>query len=201
MTNHHDTRQRLSHHHHHRVPRQRLSPYLTPPNFVPPTGGAAQIYTPRHPQTEEFHTRALIPKTSLSYPHRYPSPNRGDTQGTHTRRYQPPWGSKPPNIHYPLRKTQSPRMPKKSRNSRHPADNPRDPLVTPVPWGSLPSSPQTPWISSDPTDTTAAKLKLYPHRTRHHKKPTRSTWNPARKNDPPSNSGLRAKSIPATDNR
>ena len=214
MTNHRDPRQRLSHHHHHRDPRQRLSHHhhhrdprqwlshhFHPLNFVPPTGGAAQNLSHLHPHIENFPPRALIPKTSPSYPHRYPSPNRGDNQGTHTRRYQPPWGSKPPNIHYPLRKTQSPRMPKKSRNSRHHADNPRDPLVTPVPWGSLLSSLQTSWISSDPTNTTIAKLTAHLHRKRCSTKSQRSIPNPARRSDPPSNSVQLAKSTPVTDNR
>ena len=197
-TNHRDPRQRLSHHHHHRDPRQRLSHYHPTQNFVPPTERAAQILTLRHPQIEELPPRAS-PKTSLHHTH--PSPNRGDTEGTHTRRYQPPWGSNPPNIHYPLRKTQSPQMPKKSKNFRHPGENPREPLVTPVSWGSHPSSPQTPWISSDPTDTIITELNAHPHRKRHHQKSPRSTRNPARKNDPPSNSVQLAKSTPVIDSR
>ena len=198
---HRNPRQRLSHHHPHRAPLQRHSHYHTPQNFVPPTGGAAQIFTPRHPQTEESPPRAVTPKTILHHTHPCQSPSRGDTESTHTRRYQPPWGSNPPNTRYHLRKTRNPRKPKKSRNSRHPTENPRDPLVTPVPWGSLPSSPQTPWKSSDPTDTTVAKLKPHPHRKRHHPKSPRSTRNPARSDDLPSNSDHHAKGLPATDNR
>ena len=148
---------------------------------------------------KKIKTEAL--ETNPSYSNLYPSPSRGDTESTHTRRDKPPWGSNPPNIHYPLRKTQNPRMPKNSRNSRHPAENPRDPLVTPVPWGSLPSSPQTPWTSSDPTDTTVAQLLHHPHRKTHQRKFPQSTWNPVKRNALPSNSEHHEKGLLATNNR
>ena len=199
MTNHRDPRQRLSHHHHHRDPRQRLSHYRNPPNFVPPTGGAAQNRSHLHPHIDHFPPQAPIPKTSRPHLHPYPSPNSGDTEDTHTRRYQPPWGSNPPNICYPLRKTRNPRKPKMSRNSRHPADNHLDSLVTPAPCGSLPLS--SPWKSSDPTDTTVARLKPHPHRKRHHQKYPRSNRNLARRDDPPSNYAHHEKGLPVADNR
>ena len=198
---HRDPRQRLSHHHHHRDPRQGLSHYRNPPNFVPPTGGAAQNLSHLHPHIENFPPRALIPRTSPYHNPQHQSRNRGDAGSTHTRRYQPPWGSYPPNIHYPLRKTQSPRMPTKLKNPRHPAENPRDPRVTPVTWGSLLSSPQRPRISSDPTNTTITKLTAHLHRKRCWTKSPRSIPNPARRSDPPSDSVQLAKSTPVTDNR
>ena len=199
-TNHRDPRQRLSYHHNHRNPRQRLSHHNPPQNFVPTTGGAAQIFTPRHPQTEESPPQAATPKMSLHHNHPYQSRSRGDIENTHTRRYQPPCGSNPPNTHYPLRKIRNPRKPRKSKNSRRPVDNHGQPRVSIAPRGSLHLSSRTPSKSSDTTDTIAAKLKHHHLRKRCQRKFAPNHWNPVKRDAIPSNSEHHEKGSTATDN-
>ena len=112
-------------------------PHPPPTDGSAPQWGAAQIAIPRHPRTKAHPTSTAARRPKHPHNHPFQKPSRGSTEDTHVRRHQRPWGSNPHTIPYPLMRTQNPRIPWKSRSSRHPANKLLAHTVAPAPLWSL----------------------------------------------------------------